>query len=90
MNSGFAWKRRRRGSLSITIAILKAAQCGILKTHLIGSVALSYEQSKRYLGFLTSRGLIEKHSRLYKTTEKGMQLVKEFESSRLTRTLLVT
>ena len=35
---------KRRDSLVISIAILKAAKHGIKKTHLLGSVSMSYEQ----------------------------------------------
>ena len=83
MSSFFPW--RRRGRLDITVAILKVAKYGVLKTHLLNSVALSYEQSNKYLEFLKTNNLIEKCGNLYKTTEKGLELISEFESSPLTR-----
>ena len=81
---------RRRGPLAITVAILKAAKKGILKTHLLCSVALSYEQFTRYLGFLSANDFVEKYDNLYRTTEKGLNLIREFESSPLTRSILTT
>ena len=80
---------RRRGSLVITVTILRAAKRGIRKTHLISSVALSYGQTSRYLQFLKVNDFIEKHGSLYKTTEKGLELITEFESSPLTRSVLI-
>lgn len=88
MSSGFP--SRRRGSLVISIAILEAARNGIRKTHLMGSVAMSYEQFSRYVEFLEVNGFVEKWGDLYRTTGKGLDLVAEFDSSPLTRSILVT
>ncbi|MDH5495141.1 MAG: winged helix-turn-helix domain-containing protein, partial [Candidatus Bathyarchaeota archaeon] len=76
---------RRRESLSITIAILKASRKGIRKTHLLSSVSMSYGQLSRYLEFLKANGFLEKSGDLYKTGERGLELIEEFESSPLTR-----
>jgi predicted transcriptional regulator len=81
---------RRRGTLAITIAILKAARQGVLKTRLINSVAMSYEQSVKYLEFLKTNGFVENYGKLYKTTEKGLELIDEFESSPLTQSIVMT
>ena len=86
MNSSYP--SRRRGSLAISIAILKAAKKGVLKTRLISSVALSYGQSLRYLEFLKANEFIETSGSLYKTTEKGLELIEEFESSPLTQSVV--
>lgn len=88
MNSGYP--SRRRGTLAISIAILKTAKKGVLKTRLISSVALSYEQSMRYLEFLKTNEFIETYGNLYKTTEKGLELIEEFESSPLTQSVVTT
>jgi len=88
MNSSFL--SRRRGSLAISVAILKASKKGILKTHLIYSISLSHEQINRYLRFLEANGFLENNDNLYKTTEKGVELITEFESSPLTRSILIT
>ncbi|MCW3986233.1 MAG: winged helix-turn-helix domain-containing protein [Candidatus Bathyarchaeota archaeon] len=80
----------RRGSLVITVTILRAAKKGMLKTHLLSSVSLSCEQFNRYLGFLKAKGFVEEYGRLYKTTAKGLELISEFESSPLTRSVLTT
>jgi len=83
---------RRRGSLVISVAILKAAKKGIKITHLLSSVHLSYEQLVRYVDFLKARGFIkyEEYDALYQTTDKGLQLIEEFDSSSLIRNVVVT
>ncbi len=81
---------RRRGTLVITVAILKASKKGILKTHILGSVALSYAQTNRYLEFLEANDFIEKYENMYRTTEKGLELIEEFKSSPLVRSILTT
>ena len=81
---------RRRERLLITVEILNAAAKGIIKTHLLYSVGLSFEQLTRYLNFLKANGFIEMNGGLYHTTSKGMELISEFESSPLTHIVLAT
>lgn len=81
---------RRRECLVITVEILSAAKNGVIKTHLLYSVGLSFEQLCRYLGFLEASGFIKPCGNMYKTTQKGIELIAEFESSPLTRSILVT
>jgi len=88
MNSTFA--SRRRGALVISVTILKTAKNGVRKTHLLSSVSLSYEQLTRYLEFLKSRGFIRERDTLLQTTNKGLELVEEFDSSELIRSVLPT
>jgi predicted transcriptional regulator len=88
MDSGFLMKRR--GPLIITVEILKAAKNGVGKTQVLYYVGLSYSQIAKYLEFLTTKGFIEKNGSLYKTTEKGLELIEEFESSPLTRSIVAT
>ena len=76
---------KRRSSLAICIAILKAAKKGIKKTHLLCSASLSYEQMIRYIEFLEAHGLIEEYDNSYHTTSKGLKLTEEYESSSLIR-----
>lgn len=86
MSSNFLSKRR--GALVISIDILKKANSGAGKTHLLYSVGLSYDQLKRYLQFLTNQGFIQEAVGCYQTTRKGHQLINEFDSSPLTQTIL--
>jgi len=81
---------RRRGSLVISVTILKAAKKGIRKTHILTSVSLSYEQFTRYIKFLKAHGFIKEHDTLLHTTDKGLELIEEFDSSRLIRSVLPT
>jgi len=81
---------RRRGSLVISVAILKAARNGIRKTHLLSSVSLSYSQFTKYIEFLKARGFIKEYDTSYQTTDKGLQLIEEFESSSLIRNVVAT
>ena len=86
MNSNLLSKRR--GVLVISIDILKEANSGAGKTHLLYSVGLSYDQLKRYLQFLTNRGFIKEVEDCFQTTKKGHQLISEFDSSPLTQSVL--
>jgi len=81
---------RRRGSLVISVTILKAAKNGIRRTHVLTSVSLSYEQFTRYIKFLKARGFIKEHGTLLHTTDKGLELIEEFDSSQLIRSVLPT
>jgi predicted transcriptional regulator len=68
----------------------KAAKNGVGKTQVLYDVGLSYSQIARYLEFLTAKGFIEKNGSLYKTSEKGFELIEEFKSSPLTRSIVAT
>jgi predicted transcriptional regulator len=81
---------KKRDSLVISVAILKAAKHGVKKTHLLSSVSLSYGQLTRYIGFLEAQGFIRDCDDLYQTTEEGLELIDEFESSSLIRSILAT
>ena len=81
---------RRRGSLVISVTILKAAKNGVRRTHPLTSVSLSYEQFTRYIKFLKTRGFIKEHDTLLHTTGKGLELIEEFDSSQLIRSMLPT
>jgi len=85
-----AFPSKRRGSLAISIAILKAAKKGIRKTRLLSSVSLSCEQFARYIEFLKAHGFIEECGSSYQTTNEGLDLIEEFESSSLIRSVLAT
>jgi predicted transcriptional regulator len=88
MNSTFP--SRRRGSLVISVDILKAAKNGVRITRLLSSVSLSYEQFTRYIEFLKAHGFIKEYDALYRTTDKGLELIEEFDSSLLIRSVLDT
>ena len=81
---------KRRESLVISIAILKAAKHGIRKTHLLSSVSMSSEQLNKYTEFLKAQGLVEEYGNLYQTTREGLELIEEFDSSSLIQSVLAT
>ncbi len=81
---------RRRDSLVISIAILKAARHSTKKTHLLNSVSMSYGQFTRYVELLEAQGFIRECESSYQTTKEGLDLINEFESSSLIRSILPT
>ncbi len=87
MNSAFPF--RRRENLTISVSILKAARNGVRKTSLIRSVSLSYGQFVRYITLLKACGFVTEDEVLVYTTEKGRELIREFDSSPLIQSVLV-
>jgi predicted transcriptional regulator len=85
-----AFPSKRRNSIVISVAILKAAKKGIRQTRLLSSVSLSYEQFTRYIEFLKAHGFIEEYGNSYQTTDEGLELIEEFDSSSLIRSILAT
>ena len=86
MNTTFPSKRRE--NLAISVAILKAARHGIRTTGLIRSVSLNYGQFIRYITLLKACGFIVEDDAFYETTEKGLKLLREFESSPMIQSVL--
>jgi len=86
LNTTFPSKRRE--NLAISIAILKAARHGIRTTGLIRSVSLSYGQFTRYITLLKACGFIVDDDAFFETTEKGLKLIREFESSPMIQSVL--
>ena len=68
-----AWKRRHR--FEVIACILREASDWSTKTRLVYRTGLNFHVLAKYLGFLTSRGLLEQKQvdtlTLYRTTEKG-------------------
>jgi predicted transcriptional regulator len=83
-----AYPFKRRSSLVISIVILKAAKKGIRITHLLSLGSLSYEQLMRYMDFLMAHDFIKDYGSFYQTTDKGLKLIEEFDSSSLIREAL--
>lgn len=79
---------KRRENLMICLAILKTARHGVRKTSLIRSVSLNYGQFMRYITSLKACGFILEDDTFYETTEKGLILIKEFESSPMIQSVL--
>ena len=88
MNVKYPFKRR--DSLVISVAILKAAKSGIRKTQLLSSASLSFTQFTIYAEMLEYRGFLRKSDSSYQTTKRGLELIKEVESSSLIRSILAS
>jgi predicted transcriptional regulator len=79
---------KRRESLAISIAILKAAKHCIKKTQLLSSASLSFTQFTMYAEMLEAQGFLKKSASSYQATKRGLELIKEVESSSLIRSIL--
>ena len=67
-----------RSRTEIVSMILEAANGGATKTRIMYKAFLSYAQLREYLSVLIENNLLEylEGSRTYKTTEKGLNLLK--------------
>jgi predicted transcriptional regulator len=67
-----------RSRTEIVSMILEAANGGATKTRIMYKAFLSYAQLKEYLSVLIENNLLEylEGSHVYKTTEKGLNLLK--------------
>ena len=67
-----------RSRTEIVSMILEAANGGATKTKIMYKAFLSYSQLKEYLSVLIENNLIEYHdgTKTYKTTEKGLNLLR--------------
>ena len=81
-------QNKRRDRHDIVVEILKTAMDGKIKTHIMYKAKLSYDQLNKYLELLNRKGLLENYTirrrnndlRMYRTTQKGLQLIKDFET----------
>ena len=71
---------KRRDRHDILVDILKTAKGGMKRTNLMHRAKLSHTQLKLYLYVLSEYGLLESNDGMVKTTTKGTQFVKVFES----------
>lgn len=79
---------KRRDRHDIIVEILKTARNGKIKTHIMYKAKLSYAQVNEYLPLLVTKGFLEPFTvkqrkirkRVYRTTEKGIKLLENFES----------
>jgi len=71
---------QRRSSMHVIQEMLRAAQKGTRKTRMMYTCNLSLQQTNKYIDWLEKKGLIEENGeeRIFKTTEKGKQLVRKF------------
>ena len=71
---------RRRDRHDIIVEILKTAKGGEKKTYIMYKARLSHSQLKLYLDLLNQNGMITNYDGVYKTTSKGLNFIREFES----------
>ena len=75
----------RRSNIEIMADMLRVGENGAGKTEIMYSVNMSYSQIQKYLGFLISRGFIDKvtignPAVHYHITELGHQLMRSIDS----------
>jgi len=76
---------RRRSNIEIIADMLRVGENGAGKTEIMYSANMSYAQIQKYLGFLLSRGFINKVKVgnpvvTYQVTEKGGELLRNINT----------
>ena len=66
---------RRRVRHDIVLRVLETARDGKLKTHIMKEVKLNFRQLQYYLNHLVSKNFVKKENNLYRTTEKGLDVI---------------
>ena len=73
----------KRGRLEIIYEILSVSRKPTKKTRILYSCNLSYDQLQKYLGYLGQNDLLNSFSNKgkerYRTTEKGLEYIREYE-----------
>lgn len=75
--------RKNRNKFQITQAILEVAKDGVGKTRIMYRANLSFKLLEDYLAVLVRSGLLrvrEGERKMYMTSEKGLQFLREFEA----------
>ena len=75
--------KKRRSTFQILTEILKIGQNGVKKSHIVYRANLNFTILEKYLKSLKKAGLMigpTSGSRFYKTTEKGVKYLNNFES----------
>ena len=74
---------KKRSDIEILADILKVANDGAKKSHIVYKANLNFKIVRNYLNILKNSGLItgpEGRSNLYQTTEKGVEYINHFET----------
>ena len=74
----------RRSSLEVMREILRQAEGGLKPTQIVYRCNLNFKRFQAYVKYLVERGLLEvvespRGSKVYRTTEKGLRLLKLLE-----------
>lgn len=75
--------RKNRNRFEITRAILEVAKDGVGKTRIMYGANLSFKLLEDYLAVLVKSGLLrvrEGERKMYMTSEKGLQFLREFDA----------
>jgi len=76
--------RKNRNRLEITQDILEIARDGVRKTRIMHTANLSFKLLQKYVNALVRAGLLKvregEKKKTYKTSEKGLQFLREFEA----------
>jgi len=76
-------RRKNRTRLEIAVSMLEIAKQGVKKTQLMYLGNLSFELLQKYLNSLMQSGLIEAQQGgnqcTYKTTQKGLQFLRDYQ-----------
>lgn len=70
----------RRGRMEVNADILRVAQDGALKTHLVYQANLNFRIIKKYLARLMGSGLLRHDGRHYYVTPKGVTYLTNFDN----------
>jgi len=86
--------KKNRNRLEITQAILDIARDGVRKTRIMHTANLSFKLLEKYVNGLVRAGLLKvregEKKKTYKTSEKGLQFLREFEALEEYATILAT
>ncbi|MBE9593169.1 MAG: winged helix-turn-helix domain-containing protein [Proteobacteria bacterium] len=70
--------KERRSRMDIIADILSVAGEEAKKTHIVYRANLNFARVDEYLQYMVDKGLIEKKSREYKTTERGEEFLRTY------------
>jgi len=68
-------RRKRRVRHDIIMEILKTAENGVKKTHIMYKAGLSFPQLESYLTALKKADFITEKSNIWKTSEEGFHVI---------------
>jgi predicted transcriptional regulator len=85
-NRGERLLSERRSDVRIMVEILNIALGGAKKTEIVYKVNLNFTQVRKYLGFLSDKGLIAVNALFdgrgkYKTTERGKTFLRRYRET---------
>lgn len=72
--------KERRGRLEIIAAVLSVTRNGSRKTEIVYKTNLNFARLDRYLLYLKEKELIENSESIYKTTEKGEEFLRDYQT----------